>query len=272
MSASGILRRGRDTRKRDFCLVAGELLRDRDRGEGRERLGSEARSDDTQFSEAHGSEDEPEGGVSEEEENGEHAAGDDANFDGERSDANGSEERPSRRRRRGRRGGRRGRDRNREGSSAHAEGGEGDEERDGENRDTESEQDEPRQQSAWVNGEHVADARAPEDIAPEARKAEKPTRQRIWDVPAAMESAEQVEIAVKADDYQKQPAPPASEPSITAEEKAPPAQSRRRHEVGSSEPRVERVVLRPGQEAAADGEAQAPPQRKGWWQRKFGGE
>ena len=46
MSASGILRRGRDTRKRDFCLVAGELLRDRDRGEGRERLGSEARSDD----------------------------------------------------------------------------------------------------------------------------------------------------------------------------------------------------------------------------------
>jgi ribonuclease E len=55
-------------------------------------------------------------------------------------------------------------------------------------------------------------------------------------------------------------------------EAQPEAPSRRRHELGSSEPRIERVVVRPDQGAEASGEAAPPPQRKGWWQRKFGGE
>ena len=46
----------------------------------------------------------------------------------------------------------------------------------------------------------------------------------------------------------------------------------RRHETDSAEPRIERVVVRPDQTAAAADEAPAQPQRKGWWQRQFGGE
>ncbi|MBL8883590.1 MAG: Rne/Rng family ribonuclease [Hyphomicrobium sp.] len=46
----------------------------------------------------------------------------------------------------------------------------------------------------------------------------------------------------------------------------------RRHETGSSEPRIERVVVRPGQSEGVTGEATSAPQRKGWWQRRFGGE
>jgi len=60
------------------------------------------------------------------------------------------------------------------------------------------------------------------------------------------------------------------------EESAPVTPLRRRHEVGSSEPRIERVVVRPGEEidttVAEVAEVQAAPQRKGWWQRKFSSE
>jgi len=57
----------------------------------------------------------------------------------------------------------------------------------------------------------------------------------------------------------------------TAEDEKREARARR-HETGSSEPRIERVVMRPGQSEGATGEATPAPQRKGWWQRRFGGE
>jgi ribonuclease E len=50
------------------------------------------------------------------------------------------------------------------------------------------------------------------------------------------------------------------------------AASRRRHETGSSEPRIERVVVSPDQAAEGSGDGTAAPQRKGWWQRRFGSE
>lgn len=57
------------------------------------------------------------------------------------------------------------------------------------------------------------------------------------------------------------------------EESVPVAPLRRRHEVGSSEVRIERVVVRPGEVSDATvAEVQAVPQRKGWWQRKLSGE
>ncbi|MGE0056020.1 MAG: Rne/Rng family ribonuclease [Hyphomicrobium sp.] len=46
----------------------------------------------------------------------------------------------------------------------------------------------------------------------------------------------------------------------------------RRHETGSSEPRIERVVMRPNQGENSGDETPPTPQRKGWWQRRFGGE
>jgi ribonuclease E len=61
--------------------------------------------------------------------------------------------------------------------------------------------------------------------------------------------------------------------AAVTEESIPVTPLRRRHEVGSSEPRIERVVVRPGEESEGSvAEAQAVPQRKGWWQRKFSGE
>jgi len=62
------------------------------------------------------------------------------------------------------------------------------------------------------------------------------------------------------------------------ESKAKPAPRRRaRHRAGAGEPRLERVVVGPAEandDAAADtqNEESALPARKGWWQRRLGGE
>jgi ribonuclease E len=64
---------------------------------------------------------------------------------------------------------------------------------------------------------------------------------------------------------------PAKEaPSAPAVETKPA--SRRRS--GSSEPRLERIVVAPdgGEAATEDATASGAPVRKGWWQRKLGGE
>ena len=56
------------------------------------------------------------------------------------------------------------------------------------------------------------------------------------------------------------------------EPKADATPARPRHETGSSEPRIERVVLKPDQPTDQSSESAPTPQRKGWWQRNFGGE
>jgi ribonuclease E len=67
---------------------------------------------------------------------------------------------------------------------------------------------------------------------------------------------------------------PAKEaPSGPAVEAKPPPAPRRRS--GSSEPRLERIVVGPqdgGEAAREDATAPGAPARKGWWQRKLGGE
>ncbi len=56
------------------------------------------------------------------------------------------------------------------------------------------------------------------------------------------------------------------------EPKADATPARPRHETGSSEPRIERVVLKPDHPTDLSSESEPAPQRKGWWQRNFGGE
>jgi ribonuclease E len=195
---------------------------------------------------------------------------------------NGSEgdrERPVRRRRRGRRGGRRGRDRKQGELAADA-----DDANVGDDASSEPEApaSAPDEEPAVNNG--TGTSRKPSRRKSEAKKSEpdpvdaasadaasdvgKTQRQRrIWDAPSAD----------NCDD--EQPAQPATaangkQPEAVEEPgAAPPQPARRRHESGSSEPRLERVVVKPGEREDNDvAELQATPQRKGWWQRKFGGD
>ena len=60
-------------------------------------------------------------------------------------------------------------------------------------------------------------------------------------------------------------------PAAAVREAEPAAPARRR--TGSSEPRLERIVV--GQQvevSTEDASASSAPARKGWWQRKLGGE
>ena len=195
-------------------------------------------------------------------------------------------DRPGRRRRRGRRGGRRGREGNgnRDGNSSYADNSDGERE--------------IRVPGPQVPGDYAPSAAAPglgdQPDTGGAHRAQSHRRngngggrnnggererpERLWDVtpanndtapeklaetarPAAKNDAEAEPAAVK-------PAPVITEAPLAAE----PAPVRRRHELDSSEARIERVVVRPDQAAPADEEAAAQPQRKGWWQRTFSGE
>ncbi|SFV34802.1 Rne/Rng family ribonuclease [Hyphomicrobium facile] len=272
----------------------------RDRGEGRERESFEPRGGDGEsaiaagphsHTQAHpqGDDDVEAGGGDDEDHDGQPSV-DGANF-GEQ----GNGDKPGRRRRRGRRGGRRGRERGREGSGPRTEGSEavsyGEEQPD--IADVESFEADVED---GVEAGEPAEARQAPRSAPargEGRTGgsggggHRP--RRIWDVasePSGEGEGEPVEAAASAPAVAapeviapavetKVEAPVVETPRV-AEESAPAApvtSLRRRHEVGSSEPRIERVVVRPGQETDdAVAEAQAVPQRKGWWQRKFSGE
>jgi ribonuclease E len=182
------------------------------------------------------------------------------------------DDRPGRRRRRGRRGGRRGR------------------ERDGEVQPREAEFGQPGSEPV-VGAEGRPPLRAHADLAgfgpqPDITTAEaelnggsndatrrqhRPERQRserIWDVetaPAAPQPA-----ARSALEAVSPPAAPRVDSSTAPVEAAAPL--RRRHEADSSEARIERVVVRPDQVEPATEDGTVAPQRKGWWQRRFGSE
>ena len=115
--------------------------------------------------------------------------------------------------------------------------------------------------------------------------------ERLWDVkpsaePSSGETADQPAIASEVSNESprahSEPAKPAGSPrqdvsdttqtTSAGEERQTREPPTRRHETGSSEPRIERVVVTPGQNADEPAEAAPAPQRKGWWQRKFGGE
>jgi len=176
-------------------------------------------------------------------------------------DVNGSDDKPNKRRRRGRRGGRRGRGRDLASDSAAA-----------------SDVDQPDvDEEGPDEGIETSDRNEPEDASSDERvKPQSAGRRsrRVWDVPSAANGADDVaaDEPPVAQPIEPSPQPVAVEASPEPEA-TPVAPARRRHETGSSEPRIERVVVGPG-EQTADTEATAVsvPQRKGWWQRKLSGE
>nr|HML29541.1 ribonuclease E/G [Hyphomicrobium sp.] len=255
----------------------------RDRGESRERFGSDETRDEQEHRFAsdprpHGDEDSENGPADEEDLDGQPAS-EEASFEQGENAANG--DKPARRRRRGRRGGRRGRDRNREGNAVHAEGADGDESGSEDQAEADNGHADGDVEAAghqdWSNGGNIAETLSADDVAAAIEVPEiKAPRQRIWDVPSKAQDNDTVVMldGTASEAVAQEPAKTAEIPAVAAEEESAPAPApRRRHEVGSSEPRIERVVVRSGEEAStADAEVQAVPQRKGWWQRKFGGE
>jgi ribonuclease E len=190
----------------------------------------------------------------------------DASHEADRPE-NGSVDRQGRRRRRGRRGGRRGRERSN-----------GDQPENGNNVGHDGAQTElissPSSQDndPMMDEQPHVDDRSANKSTPNERRSgrsrdDKPRQPRIWDAPAReaieIESSTAAPVAViQAPNKQEQPA-------HTAE----PKPSSRRHEIGSSEPRIERVVVRPDLNTESSAEATpAATERKGWWQRRFGGE
>ncbi|MBS0235201.1 MAG: Rne/Rng family ribonuclease [Proteobacteria bacterium] len=255
----------------------------RDRGEGRERFGFDARGDDepsgSAVSHSHGDED-ADAGAADEEDLETRPVGDEAEDGNEQVGSDPSGDKPARRRRRGRRGGRRGRDRTRDGDNLQAEGSDGEmygesSQPDSDVAEGEAELDEV-ESGKTKNGSRAGKTQtgdAGERAAQET--GGKVVRQRIWDVapespddgalapPETLQSHEGVDAGSDA-----------IEVTITEETtvSAPTPSPRRRHEVGSSEPRIERVVVKPGEETVAPVAEVHATQRKGWWQRKFGGE
>ncbi|PPC85370.1 MAG: ribonuclease E [Hyphomicrobium sp.] len=180
---------------------------------------------------------------------------------------NGSADRQGRRRRRGRRGGRRGRERSNveQAENGHNAG------HDGSQTDLSSSPSSQDDEPMMDEQPHAHDMSASKSTPNERRagrsRDDKPRQPRIWDAPAreAIEinssTAEPVAV-IQTPNKQEQPA-----------QTAEPKPFSRRHEIGSSEPRVERVVVRPDLNAESSAEATpAATERKGWWQRRFGGE
>ena len=192
-----------------------------------------------------------------------------------------------RRRRRGRRGGRRGRENggrdqqghNEHGDHAHASESGGGPQLPGY---------EPQPDAAFdVPGGKTA--RDPSDRSIESARPRR-SRERIWDVSTSTAPAGGELAAASGETEQpdrthrgghngeKSPelssvAPASSEPTANdAKPDAPADPVRRRHELDSSEPRLERVVVRPGHEGEGSASSEPAPQRKGWWQRRFGSE
>ena len=183
--------------------------------------------------------------------------------------ASGDERRGGRNRRRGRRGGRRGRERQpREQTAAEGEiGGLGDQ--------------------PEIGDEHGFDGVAAHH-APDKGAADIDAHGDTWQAaeqPQAAVMNEAPEVSKPAQKAKSEPVAPAaaearSEPvavqsvEVTEEDEAPTLK-RARHRTGSSEPRLERIVL--GETATAESDTTTTdepsrPVRKGWWQRRLGGE
>ncbi len=157
------------------------------------------------------------------------------------------EERGQRSRRRGRRGGRRGRDR----------------------------------QTKNGGGNGHDDLQQPGPEQPFARERAPSAQPSFEAEPAEPRSTPQPEARTRSE---RAHAGPPAEPSRSQPSHAEPTQAvsgeaapdkRPRHRSGSSEPRLERIVVGQGREESAAKEAPADssaPVRKGWWQRRLSGE
>jgi ribonuclease E len=160
-------------------------------------------------------------------------------------------ERGGRSRRRGRRGGRRGRDRNGErGGETHATNG-GSEPRLGDDDQQPFDSDGERPGGETTSGH----------------------REAIADFPELHSDGNEV-LPAKEVHHASTAVHPAKEvPSAPAAEAKTEAAPVRRRRTGSSEPRLERIVVGEQLEVSTeDASASGAPVRKGWWQRKLGGE
>ncbi len=212
----------------------------------------------------------------------------------------GATDRPGRRRRRGRRGGRRGREGN-GGQREHTASDPGEtSSEEGQSFNGEpanGEIGQPHAQPRAITAEPGQPYRQTRDERANPRN-DRPRPERIWNTPAAsVTNASRSEprppqSVAPGSDAQRVTAPPApavlppSPPPMTSPEPASTpmtaqpasqiggdlASSKRRHEGDSSEPRIERVVVSPDHPGSANDDVAAQPQRKGWWQRRFGGE
>ncbi len=189
---------------------------------------------------------------------------------------NGEDRGGQRSRRRGRRGGRRGRERR----AAEARVG-GDEQpdvgfpsegsRSGESYEP-SDSFEPPHSSEPAEASPSRDA----DIAPEPARNGADTAQEKVRAPRRQSKSAPAHASEEIHDKpHPEPEPVAQDAPVTAEPVAP---KRSRHRAGASEPRIERIVVgsKAGDSAAAGDVATedtaAAPARKGWWQRRLGGE
>ncbi len=118
------------------------------------------------------------------------------------------------------------------------------------------------------NGGNNAASTGRVSVAP--APAERARPERIWDVPSSTPAPQPVAKPI-AEQQASRSAPPVDVP-LPDNAAQDSAASRRRHETGSSEPRIERVVVSPDLAADGSGDGTAAPQRKGWWQRRFGSE
>ena len=213
-----------------------------------------------------------------------------------------------RRRRRGRRGGRRGRDRvrgeNGSGDAHDASNGAGDAFASEDGPDAPQVEDQGadtfRPDALPVDGEAAGDevvAAADVTEVTERSETRRPsTRRRSSEAKAAeseaVETAEPVsaEPEAAADAAEAPAAPSRSRRSSAeaqrvekAEERAPAASEEpqpaledsvlarvRARSEASSEPKLERVVVSPGEAATAEVSGEEPPARRGWWQRRLG--
>lgn len=262
-----------------------ETRRDRDDEDGQRRgrrrrrgRGGRGRDERQDFRAHHGANNE--NGSSAGAEAGDDTPSIDANGQDDSGDhehaANGGDDPPGRRRRRGRRGGRRGR-----------ESGDGPQ-RDTANFEHSSDNFELEHSNTGAAGlgpqPDVGGGTAREMSAeslndsPERRPENRPAHRgsrpdRLWERPSRSntvgDAAPQAPaLQITNPPPQSLPEPPAAPPAVREE----PAQPlRRRHEADSSEARLERVVVTPGADGGENPEA-STPQRKGWWQRRFGGE
>ena len=135
-----------------------------------------------------------------------------------------------------------------------------------------TERSEPRRSSSRRRSSEAkaAEAEAAEDAADvtpseaeaaaEADEAPAPTKSRrsAGSAQAEKEKVESVEEA-----SEKAAAAPAADDSIVARVRA--------RSEASSEPKLERVVVSPGEASAAEVNTEEPPARRGWWQRRLGG-
>jgi ribonuclease E len=202
-----------------------------------------------------------------EEQRSAHAEASDETREHPRADAD--ERGGQRGRRRGRRGGRRGRERKAGGEAPRGTGEQPD-----------ANAFAPEDAGAFA----PESAEAPFTAEPGSRDAKRPDRPDRPDRPGRADRAHRPgrrerepapEPAYAGEDtYGKAPAEvmvDTVEPAVPSAPE-PAAPRRARHKAGASEPRLERIVV--GEESASNAQADesAQPARKGWWQRRLGGE